>query len=274
MGIRLACHKWTFGECDVAEAARLARALGFEFMDLGSSTGMDPTYIAEHVDEESNRYLKIQEETGVKFIDAVPQLKPSFSNNHPDKNQLESNRRIVARFMEFGANIGLEGVTLSGGRYWPGEHPRDSFLRGAEELVWAVAKGNELGLEIRIEPHVRGVTWTPALAREMIDTVAGLSLTIDHSHFTFCDLPYEQISPLHAYGSHWHARQARPGELQCRWEDGEIDFKRIVGDLKSRGYEGVICLEYGHSSWMQLDRVDCVRETVKLRDHLTELLDD
>jgi sugar phosphate isomerase/epimerase len=102
--------------------------------------------------------------------------------------------------------------------------------------------------------------------------VPGLSLTLDHSHFVFHGIPYEQIAAMHAHGTHWHARQAALGRLQTGLEQGEIDFQRIVGDLVADGYDGVIALEVVHTSWLQLDGQDVLSETVRLRDQLRELL--
>ena len=33
-----------------------------------------------------------------------------------------------------------------------------------------------------------------------------------------------------------------------------------------QGYDGLVCLEYVHSAWMRQDNVDCLAETVALRD--------
>jgi sugar phosphate isomerase/epimerase len=82
----------------------------------------------------------------------------------------------------------------------------------------------------------------------------------------------EQIARLDAQATHWHARQAAPGRAQCTLAQGVIDFAAIVQRLKARGYAGTLCLEYVHGSWMGLDRVDCVSETVRLRDELRRWL--
>src|SRR5205807_6096464 len=133
-----------------------------------------------------------------------------------------------------------------------------SFDRAAEELRWAMAEGTRLGLKIRIEPHIESVTWRPELVLAMIEAVPGLTLTLDHSHFIFHALPYEQIAVMHPYGTHWHARQARPGRIQTGAADGQIDFARIVADLQTRGYDGVICLEYTRGDWMNAESIDCL----------------
>jgi len=94
-----------------------------------------------------------------------------------------------------------------------------------------VAEGAGRGLRVRIEPHIESVTWRPELVVRMVEAVPGLTLTLGHSHFIFHALPYEQIATMHPYGTHWHARQARPGSAQSPGHEGQIDFARIVADL-------------------------------------------
>ena len=85
-------------------------------------------------------------------------------------------------------------------------------------------------------------------------------------------MTYEQIAVMHPRGTHWHARQAALGQLQAGFDDGEIDFARIVGDLKSSNYDGIIALEVVHVGWLSLDRQDVLSETVRLREQLRNLL--
>lgn len=270
--IKLGCHIWSFNNCTTLEAAKMIKALGISYMDLGNSPDIDPANILEHIDEEAQRLNKIREETGITFVDAFPQLKPGFTLNHPDKKQRLRNQQIFSGFMQLAARIDLEGITLSPGKYWPREDPDRSFKRGSEQLKWAVEEGSKHDLKIRIEPHIESITWRPELAVRMVEAVPGLSLTIDHSHFIFHGLPYEQIARLHAYGSHWHARQAKPGQAQCRYDQGQIDFSRIIKDLSHIGYCGYISLEYVYGDWMGMGNIDCITETVKLRDELQDLL--
>jgi sugar phosphate isomerase/epimerase len=271
MAIRLGCHKWSYASCTVAEAAAITRALGLEYMDLGNGADLDPVHISAHSIDEAARFNRIRQETGVAYVDCFPQVSEDglpFTNNHPDAAVRERYRAIWQGFFRFAALIGLDGVTLSPGRYWPGESPQASFDRAAEELRWAVAEGARHGLKVRIEPHIESVTWRPELVLAMLEAVPGLTLTLDHSHFIFHALPYEQIAVMHPHGTHWHARQARPGEAQSRGRDGQIDFARIIRDLHTQGYDGVVCLEYVNGAWMRQDNVDCLAETVALRDEL------
>ena len=60
--------------------------------------------------------------------------------------------------------------------------------------------------------------------------------------------------------------------MQTGFDDGEIDFTRIVGDLKAADYSGIIALEVVHVDWLSLDGQDVLSETVRLRDQLLDLI--
>ena len=270
--IKLGCHSWTFKDCTVRETAKIIKALGIDYMDLGNGPDFNPDYIADHVKEESARLVKIKEETGITYIDAFPQFKDSFTLNHPERDKREENHRVLSMFFKLAEIIGLKGVTLSPGKCWVGEASQISFQRSIKELNWAVAAGSKYKLKIRIEPHIQSVTWRPKLAVKMVQEVPGLTLTIDYSHFIFHGIPQEQIAIMHPYGSHWHARQAKLGQAQCKTNKGEINFEKIIENLKKQGYEGFICLEYVNNNWMGLDNVDCVTETIKLKKQLIKYL--
>lgn len=272
MTITLGCHLWTFPQCTLAEAAGIIRALGLAHMDLGNARDFDPVYIAAHVTAEAARLNRLKAEHGLTFVDAFPDIAPSYSLNQPDPALRAQRRPLHTAFLDFAAAIGLSGVTFSPGHYWPGQTPQSDFDHAAEELRHLVAEGAQRGLHIRIEPHIESVTWTPDLTLAMLAAVPGLSLTLDYSHFTFHAMPLEHIARLDPHATHWHARQAGHGNAQARLAQGVIDFPRIIRDLQARGYAGTLCLEYVHGDWVGLDNVDCLSETIKLRDELLRWL--
>jgi sugar phosphate isomerase/epimerase len=270
MTIALGCHKWSFSQATTLQAAQIIRALGFERMDIGNAPDIVPAEAGAHVTETVAHLKQIQAQTGVRFVDVFPQLPQP--PNHPDAAVRAFSRERLAGWFAIAAEVGLEGVTLTPGRYWPGHEAEEDFQRAAEEMRWAVAEGQRRGVIARIEPHVSSVTWTPFLAVRMVEEAPGLTLTLDHSHFIFHDTPYEHIALMHPYGSHWHARQARPGAICVPTAQGQIDFPRIVRDLIARGYAGTICLEFTPGTWMTPNPVDCVSETLALTAQLREVL--
>lgn len=272
MPIELGGHIFSTPHLKLEEAVRVWRALGISAMDLGNGADLDPDVVGASPEREAERVRAIGERHGMRFYDAFPQATDKHITNTPDEQEYVHQRQVYAGWIDFAAEVGLDGITLSPGKYWPGLDAETAFARGRAQLVPLVEHAAERGVRLRIEPHVESVTWSPELVLRMLDEVPGLSLTVDHSHFVFHGMTYEQIAVMHPHGTHWHARQAALGQLQAGFDDGEIDFPRIVGDLKAADYRGIIALEVVHVGWMNLDRHDVLGETVRLRDQLRELV--
>ncbi len=272
MPITLGTHIFSLPLCTTEEAAQITRALDMDVMDLGNGRDLEPAAVAQSVGATADRVNAIAERTGVRFHDAFPQPTEKHITNTPDEQEYRHQREVNAAWIAFGAQIGLSGITLSPGMNWPGLSVDQAYARTRDQLRPLVEVAGEHGLTLRIEPHVESNIWSPDLALRMLDDVPGLSLTIDHSHFAFHGFTHDEIAVMHPHGTHWHARQASLGKLQTGFDDGAIDFERIVGDLVKDGYDGVIALEVVHTAWLDLDRQDVISETVRLRDHLRELL--
>jgi hypothetical protein len=69
-----------------------------------------------------------------------------------------------------------------------------------------------------------------------------------------------------------HLRQGAPRVLQARWNEGVIDFRKVVGVLQQAGFSGYYALEYEHDPWLGNDRVDVISESIKMRDEVKPLL--
>ncbi len=52
------------------------------------------------------------------------------------------------------------------------------------------------------------------------------------------------------YDAHVYLRQAGPGELQAKLEQGGIDFPVSIGTLKDVGYDGYLALKNVHQDYM------------------------
>ena len=272
MPIELGGHIFSTPHLVLEEAVRIWRALGISVMDLGNGRDLNPEVVAANPDREAERVLEIGDRHAMRFHDAFPQATDKHITNTPDAEEYDHQAAVYAGWIRFAKSVGLNGLSLSPGKYWDGMDVETAFVRGRDQLRPLMDLASDAGVCLRIEPHVESVTWSPELALRMLDEVPGLSLTVDHSHFVFHGLPYEQIAMMHPFGTHWHARQAALGFLQTGFDEGEIDFARIVDDLSESGYQGVIALEVVNIGWMNLDRIDVLGETVRLRDYLRGLL--
>ena len=71
---------------------------------------------------------------------------------------------------------------------------------------------------------------------------------------------------LAPYAAHIHLRQARPGYLQAKLDQGVIDFRALLALLRSQGYERALAIEYVHQAYMNTLYDDVLTETIAMRD--------
>ena len=94
------------------------------------------------------------------------------------------------------------------------------------------------GITFSIEAHVGSIVPTPASAARLVQSVPGLTLTLDYTHFTRSGLPDSEVEPLIAHASHFHARGARPGRFQASFKENVIDYRRVLDVMRQVGYAG------------------------------------
>ena len=105
-----------------------------------------------------------------------------------------------------------------------------------DELAWRTERAKAFGITLGTEAHVGSLAPDPATAKRLAESVPGLTLTLDYTHFTRAGLPDDAVEPLLAHASHFHVRGARPGRLQAPFKDNVIDYRRVVRRLQKAGY--------------------------------------
>jgi sugar phosphate isomerase/epimerase len=122
------------------------------------------------------------------------------------------------------------------------------------------------GVVVAFEAHVGSILESPKETLAFLQANSQLRLTLDYSHFIFNGHSQQDIDPLIPYAAHVHLRQGAEGTLQSRWEGGVIDFGAVLQELKKARYKGYLTIEYEHDAWLDLDRVDVMTETIKMRN--------
>lgn len=136
----------------------------------------------------------------------------------------------------------------------------DRFTRG---IKWLLEETAESGVPLGIENHgARGNE------REFLDAVLDsvdsprLGMTLDTGNFYWYGYPLDQVYEILEHfaprAKHTHIKNInypeaergkqrevgwKYGEYGCPIPEGDIDHSRVVGFLKSAGYEGDICIE-------------------------------
>lgn len=144
----------------------------------------------------------------------------------------------------------------------PFDYAVDSFQRIVEII-------EDTDLRISFEPHVDSVAATPERALKMLETVPGLSLTLDWAQFTAQGIISREIEPLLQHTAHVQLRQAARGRLQTPYHEGIIDLSQVIELMVENDYRGAISIEYmNRSGWHGLAALDVVRETGLTRNEI------
>jgi sugar phosphate isomerase/epimerase len=93
-------------------------------------------------------------------------------------------------------------------------------------------------VDVCVEPHVHSYLETPSLTAEMCARASGVKLALDYAHFAVSGYRQEEIDMLIPWLGHAHLRQARPGALQAKMEQGTLNFPAMFAAFRESGFAG------------------------------------
>lgn len=275
----LASADFTFPLLPHDDVLKLIAILKFDGIDIGlfeSRSHLWPSKEFADGAEKSGKILKKKlDDIGLKCADVFLQMDPDFrpfATNHPDAKPREKARDWFMKTLDYANAAGCHHVTALPGVHNEGEDYEKSFARSVTELAWRAEQAKSRGIVFGTECHVGSIAPDPQSALRLAKSTPGLTLTVDYTHFTRSGVPDEQTHPLLEYASHFHARGARKGRLQCAMPDNTIDYAGIVQQMKSRNYRGWLGVEYVWIDWEQCNTCDNLSETIQMRDLLRKLL--
>ena len=190
----------------------------------------------------------------------------SLAVNNPDRSARQHAGESFKAALEFATTCKAKHLTMYPGVAWKGEEHSSSLKRSAEELAWRVEEAAKLGIRLAVEAHVGSIIPSPKEARQLLDRVRGLTLTLDYTHFICQGISEEESEQLLPFASHFHARGGRLGRLQSAMKENTIDYSRVLNKMKDSNYQGFFELEYVWIDREHLNDVDVLSETILLRD--------
>lgn len=263
--MKLTCACWSFPALTLEEVAGLSRVLGIGAIDVGVDyrSALDRQQLLIDPERVAARLRQL----GVD----VPCCYYRFGNelatrNIADPANLRDNLDDLRKVLRFCAAAGIPTLFILPGIVNPGQTTASAIAASAEALRQMVPHASEAGVTLTIEAHVQSIVESPALAGELLQRVPGLKLTLDYSHFICLGYRQDEVDPLAEHAAHVHLRQAKPGELQAKFDEGTINFPALLGRLRSVGYEGYLSLENVHQRYMNTLFDDVLTETVQMRD--------
>ncbi len=272
--VRFSCADFAFPLLSHEHSLELIRMMGFEHVDIGLFENRSHIQPSDQFVNPSSMGQALAEKTasfGVAITAIFLQAdtdSEAVAINHPDPSIREEQRRLFLKCLEYTAAAGCAHMTgLPGASF-----NNDSWSLAREELSWRVEQAKAMGIVFSVEAHFGCFMEHPKDALRMLKEADGLTLTLDHSHYTRQGLSYDESAALMPYASHMHIRGARNGEMQTSVARNTTDFSRVAEDMKKTGYSGAVCLEYTYTDWENCVCTDNVSETILLRKMMGDLL--
>jgi sugar phosphate isomerase/epimerase len=273
MVTRISGAAWSFAGASLSESVAIYRALGVEAIDLIAGPGalLDPATIAADPRREAAAIQRL----GSPIANLIVSLGANFIDralNHPAPSIRSQNRRDFQALVEFCECAAIPSITALPGVDQNGLSHEDSLQIASDALNEIAILCHERDVRLLFEPHVKSVLENPAEVLDFVKQNPAIGLTLDYSHFVYNGYNQSEVDALAPYAGHVHLRQAALGVLQAKWEEGIIDFQKVVQVLQHAGYTGYYGLEYEHDEWLDNNKVDVMSETIKMRNAIKPLL--
>ena len=117
------------------------------------------------------------------------------------------------------------------------------FNTEVDRLREFVRLASEDGIRLSIKTEGGHLTEDPHTAVELCQAVRGLGLTLDPSYYMLgpnAGRSYDQVFP---YVYHTHLRDSTSQSLQVQVGLGELDYTRLINQLKRRWYNRALSIE-------------------------------
>jgi sugar phosphate isomerase/epimerase len=278
MPIELTCTSFSFPLLTFEKALQAIALLEIPKFDVGAHEGashVQPSEVEADSDGVADRIRRAADAAGLRAADFFPTFGHGFRDrpvNTPDAGTRAANLRRFRQLVRCASAIGASGITLLPGVVWEELGPERSFDLSVAGLSELVPIARDAGLRLSVEAHLESVAQSPELAARLVESVPGLQLTLDYSHFVAGGHAAASVDRLLPLAGHFHARQAAAGRLQAGSKDGALRFEEIVPRLRATGYKGDVCVEYTWQEWRDCWHQDVVSESIVLRDLLRRVL--
>lgn len=276
--MHISCSDYTFPLLPRAKRFAMLGLLGFRHVDLGlfeRNTGLRPAQLAADPKGFTRQLKSELRHTRLRVSDVFLQVGPEPSiaaANDPNPRVRARNRKIFLLALDLCSALECAHLTGLPGVRHPGVPEADDLALAREVATWRQHVAASAGVKYAIEPHIGSICSDVARTRSFVESIPGLTLTLDYGHFVMDGTPCAEIHPLLPLASHVHARGGAPGQLQATTAENTIDFEGMVRRLRERKYRGCVAVEYVWTEWGQCNRADNVSETILLRQQLNDLI--
>jgi len=278
MTVRLSCADYTWPSLGHRTALAVIADLGFVGVDIGVFGHATHVTVPSVVAGPQHRADEVRAEVeavGLQVADVFLTSSLELARVTPTSrvgDDVAELRNIFRATVQFAAALDAPGVTLLPGVVADGQALPEAISMAAEGLAALVDIGGERGLGVSVEPHFGSCIETPEATAELLDACPGLTVTLDPSHFMFLGCSTERMTALASRTRHVQIRPGKPGVMQCKVPDNEIDLSLLLRSLHDVGYDGWIASEYVWMEKWRCDEVDNTSESKRLGALLSTLV--
>jgi len=128
------------------------------------------------------------------------------------------------------------------------------FNEEIDRLRQRLATANAAGMRFSLKTQNGYLTEDPQTAVELCQAVPGLGLTLDISHYLCGKYASRGHDVVYPYVYHLHLRDTSPTQLQVPIGLGEVDYARIIAQLRRFNFGRVMSVELLPELLGDLDR--------------------
>ena len=117
------------------------------------------------------------------------------------------------------------------------------FNEEIDRLRNFVRLANQETIRLSIKTRIGSLTEDPRTAVELCQSVKGLGLTLDPSHYLCGPHAARGIDTLMPYVFHTHLRDTTATQLQVQVGLGEVDYTRLISQLRKENFDRTLSVE-------------------------------
>jgi sugar phosphate isomerase/epimerase len=208
---------------------------------------VDPVEAASDPEGWAEKALRVAQDFGMKYSELfMCQLHVDGRGTEPNDPDPVRIKEMLAAFRgicRFARLAGFRDVMGVPGSPIAGRTEEEAWRLAVETQKAMVDIAGEEGACYAIEPYRASLVRSPADTRRMLDEVPGLKIALDYSQFIGAGFRCEDLYPLQDSAVHLHAKPCGPGVFKALVHEDRADWPAIIGDLKGRGWSGVISAE-------------------------------
>jgi len=247
--IQIGCCTFAFRWLKLEDALRLAKNLGFQYVDVSVSGTQhqisqgravaNPRAEGERLQALATKYNLTLSECFMThvFVDCQPVMP-----NDTDALARKSMLQVFERLCEFAHVAGFETIMGVSGK--PDEQGEPNWQIAVETLSEMVRIARSHDLIFTVEPSIGSIISKPELALRLVEQIPDLRYTLDYSHYIGQGYTLEDVKPLNPFAAHMHAKPCALNIPKCLVDEADINFGEIINSLQAVGWSGVFATEY------------------------------